>query len=129
MSIEPPRDGDVIRALAEAVVDVLEERGLLPRPEASPGRVLNVADVATLLGRSQAWVYEHAAELGAFKFGGGPRARIGFDRDAIETWKRDRQILKSAAESRPARRRGRARKQPASTAVNLIPYDPSPHRA
>ena len=110
-------------------MDVLEERGLLPRPEASPGRVLNVADVATLLGRSQAWVYEHAAELGAFKFGGGPRARIGFDRDAIETWKRDRQILKSAAESRPARRRGRARKQPASTAVNLIPYDPSPHRA
>jgi predicted DNA-binding transcriptional regulator AlpA len=128
MSIEASRDDD-IRALAEAVVDALEERGLLPSPEESPGRVLKAADVAGLLGRSQAWVYEHAAELGAFKFGSGPKARIGFDRNAIDAWKRDRQILKSAAESRPARPRRRPRKQVASTAVNLIPYEPSPYQA
>ena len=96
---------DEIRALAEAVVDVLEERGLVASPEPTPGRVLKVADVAKLLGRSRPWVYEHAAELGAFRFGTGPKARIGFDRDAIERWKRDHQILKPAATSAPTRRR------------------------
>lgn len=123
------RTDDDIRALAEAVADVLEERGLLSQPDASPGRVLKVADVAQLLGRSQAWVYEHAAELGAFKFGNGPKARIGFDRDAIERWKRDRQILKSSGGSRSASRRGRPRKSPRPGATNLIPYDPSAYRA
>jgi predicted DNA-binding transcriptional regulator AlpA len=129
MSNEAQRGTDDVRALAEAVADVLEERGLLSQAHASPGPVLKVADVAQLLGRSQAWVYDHAAELGAFKFGNGPKARIGFDRDAIERWKRDRQILKSSGVSRPASRRGRPRKSPRPGATNLIPYDPSPYRA
>jgi predicted DNA-binding transcriptional regulator AlpA len=118
-----------VRVLAEAVVDVLEERGFVASPEANTGYVLNVADVAKLLGRGRPWVYEHAAELGAFRFGNGPRARIGFDRDAIERWKRDHQIRKQGATSAPTRRRGRPRKNAGSTAVNLIPYDPSPYRA
>ena len=116
------RTDDDIRALAEAVADVLEERGLLPQPGESAPRVLKVADVAQLLGRSQAWVYEHAPELGAFKFGTGPKARIGFDRDAIERWKRERQILKPSGTNRPASRRGRPRKSPRPGATNLIPY-------
>jgi predicted DNA-binding transcriptional regulator AlpA len=108
---------------------VLEERGLVAAPEPAPGRVLKVADVAKLLGHGRPWVYEHASELGAFRFGTGPRARIGFDRDAIERWKRDHQIFKLAATSAPTRRRGRPRKNAESSAVNLIPYDPSPYRA
>lgn len=128
MSNEAKRGTDDVRALAEAVADVLEERGLLSQADASPGTVLKVADVAQLLGRSQAWVYDHAAELGAFKFGNGPKARIGFDREAIERWKRDRQILKSSGVSRPASRRGRPRKSPRPGATNLIPYDPTPYR-
>jgi hypothetical protein len=79
--------------------------------------------------RSRPWVYEHAAELGAFRFGPGPKARIGFDREAIERWKRDHQILKPAATSAATRRRGRPRKKAGSSAGNLIPYDPSPYRA
>ena len=99
------RAKDEILALAEAVADVLEERGLVAPAEPAPGRVLKVADVAKLLGRSRPWVYEHAAELGAFRFGSGPKGRIGFDREGIERWKRDRQIR-----SRPHRhtRRGGA---------------------
>jgi hypothetical protein len=46
-------------------------------------------------------VYEHAAELGAFRFGTGPKARIGFEREAIERWKRERQILKPTTLSQP----------------------------
>jgi predicted DNA-binding transcriptional regulator AlpA len=123
------RTSEEIRALAEAVVDVLEERGLVASPERTPGRVLKVVDVAMLLGRSRPWVYEHAAELGAFRFGNGPRARIGFDRDAIERWKREQQILKPASPMPSARRRGRSRKTAVPMAVNLIPYEPSPSRA
>jgi predicted DNA-binding transcriptional regulator AlpA len=123
------RSQDEIRALAEAVADVLEERGLMGPAEPGPGRVLKVADVAKLLGRSRPWVYEHAAELGAFRFGNGPKARIGFDRDAIERWKRDRQISQQSAPTRPTRRRGRPRKAAVPAAVNLIPYDASPYRA
>ena len=119
---------DEIRALAEAVADVLEERGLVGPAEPVPGRVLKVADVATLLRRSRPWVYEHAAELGGFRFGSGPKARIGFDRDAIERWKRDRQISQPSAAARPAPRRGHPRRT-SVPAVNLIPYDPASYRA
>ena len=100
-------DERAIRELAQALVDVLEERGLFTRPEDPPGRVLNVADVAKLLGRSRPWVYEHAAELGAFRFTSGPRGRIGFDREEIERWKRDRQSERRVAPTprRPRRRR------------------------
>jgi predicted DNA-binding transcriptional regulator AlpA len=129
MSDGDARTSDEIHALAEAVADVLEERGLVTRPDETPARVLKVADVSRLLGRSQAWVYEHAAELGAFKYGNGPKARIGFDRDAIERWKRDRQILKPSATPPPARRRGRRRKSAIPATANLITYDPSPYRA
>jgi|tagenome__1003787_1003787.scaffolds.fasta_scaffold20939475_2 hypothetical protein len=111
-----------IRALAEAVVDVLEERGLLPRREESLGRVLNVADVARLLGRSRGWVYEHSAELGAFRYASGPKARIGFDREAIERWKRDRRTRKAATTAAPARGRPR---MAAAAAADLIPYEPA----
>lgn len=128
MSVGDAHEKDDIRTLAEAIADVLEERGVLSPPKPAAGRVLTVADVAKLLGRSRPWVYEHSAELGAFRFGNGPKARIGFDRDAIERWMRDRQILQSPPEPQP-RRRGRRRKTAAAAAVKLIPYDPSPYRA
>jgi len=109
------------RQLAEAVVDVLEERGLLTSSAPGPGLVLTVADVAELLGRGRAWVYEHAGELGAFRFGTGPKARLGFDRHAIERWKRERQIRSTAAATSPRHRR---RQRSMASAANLIAYEP-----
>jgi predicted DNA-binding transcriptional regulator AlpA len=120
-------DEQAIRDLADALVDVLEERGLLGRNDQNPGRVLNVADVAKLLGRSKPWVYEHAAELGAFRFTNGPRARIGFDRDEIEAWRRARQAERRVPP--PPKRKTRRRRNGAAAAVELIPYDPAPYRA
>jgi predicted DNA-binding transcriptional regulator AlpA len=115
-----------VREIAEAVADVLEERGLVSRRDETPGRVLKVAEVARLLGRSQTWVYEHAGELGAFKFTNSPKGRLGFDRLAIEKWKRERQVLDAAA---PAPRKRPLSKQDPPRVPNLIPYDPLPHRA
>ena len=65
---------------------MLVERGLVVERTAGPAaRVLDVGQVADLLGRKPAWVYAHAAELGAFRFGDGPKARLGFDVSNIET--------------------------------------------
>jgi predicted DNA-binding transcriptional regulator AlpA len=119
-------DADHVQAIAEAVADVLAERGLVVYAGPSPSaRILKVAEVARLLGRSAAWVYEHAAELGAIRMGSGPRARIGFDVATIEQWKRDHQT--------PARQTRRPRRQPRRATVpssaNLLPYEPLRHRA
>ena len=119
--------GTEIRALAEAVVDVLEQRGHLTPSAPAPGIVLTVAEVAQLLGRGRAWVYEHAAELGAFRYGTGPKARLGFDRDALERWKRERQIQKPSPGGNTRRRRSRRATPPSD--VSLIPYDPLPFQA
>lgn len=115
-------DGATIRAIAEALADVLVERGLVVESTAGPaGRVLDVGQVADLLGRKPAWVYTHARELGAFRFGDGPKARLGFDRVSVERWKRDRQIRILEPDSGP--RRGRSRRNGGSRGASLIPYE------
>ena len=89
---------------------------------ASPARVLNAAQVAELLGRDRQWVYAHAGELGAFRYGDGPKARIGFDLVTVEQWKRERQIRDTS----PPRRRERRRSSGIGVgAARLIPYDVS----
>ncbi len=112
------------RAIAEALADVLAERGLVVERTVGPAaRVLGVGEVASLLGRRPAWVYEHAAELGAFRFGTGPKARLGFDLASIERWKRERQIRSSGSDS--VRRRRRSRQEGLPRGVKLIPYEAS----
>ena len=119
-------DADHVQAIAEAVADVLAERGLVVYAGPSPSaRILKVAEVAHLLGRSAAWVYEHAAELGAIRMGSGPRARIGFDVATIEQWKRDHQT--PVQQTRGTRRRPRRATVPSG--ANLLPYEPLRHRA
>ena len=119
----PMPDAATVRAIAEALADVLVERGLVVQLTAgSAGRVLDVGEVADLLGRKPAWVYAHATELGAFRFGDGPKARLGFDRASVERWKRDRQMRTQETDSGP--RRGRARQNGRARGARLIPYEP-----
>lgn len=109
-----------VRAFAEAVADVLTERGLVGARLAGEGRILDAAEVSLLLGRDRRWVYEHASELGAFRYGDGPRARLGFDLSAIERWRRGRQTS-------PDRRRSRNGTSAASArgrGAKLIEFDP-----
>ena len=107
-----------LRALAEVLADVLAERGLVFSGTAqAPARVLSAAEVGRLLGRDRKWVYDHAGELGAFRYGDGPRARIGFDVVTVERWKRERQIRQPR---RTTRSRGSSRR---AAALSLIPYD------
>ena len=95
-----------VRAVAEALADVLAQRGLVvmaaPR---SPTRILDAMQVGLLIGRDRRWVYTHAAELGGFRYGDGPRARLGFDLAAVERWKHDRQAGSKRAKGARGRRR------------------------
>jgi hypothetical protein len=93
---------DDLRAIAEVLADVLTERGVVGAAPAAPARVLTSADVAAILGRERRWVYAHAEELGAFRYGDGPKGRLGFDLEVIERWKRERQI--TARRPKPVRR-------------------------
>ena len=118
----PTPDAATVHAIAEALADVLVERGLVVQRNAGPAaRVLDVGQVADLLGRKPAWVYAHATELGAFRFGDGPKARLGFDRASVERWKRDRQMRTPERDSRP--RRGRSRQDGRPRGARLIPYE------
>lgn len=108
-----------VRAVAEAPADVLEERGLVVAPGDQPGRVLNAVEVGRLIGRDRRWVYAHAEELGGFRYGNGPKARLGFDLVIIERWKREQQI--SAAKAPLPRRCGRPPKTLAQ--ADLIPFE------
>src|SRR3954453_19295865 len=85
-----------LRAIAEAVADVLEERGLVAAQPVVRARIFDAAAVAELLGRDRQWVYAHADELGAFRYGDGPRARLGFDAQGVERWKRRARGAKAA---------------------------------
>lgn len=118
----PKFDAATIQAIAYALADVLVERGLVVhRAEGAAARVLDVGQVADLLGRKPAWVYAHAPELGAFRFGDGPKARLGFDRPSVERWKRDRQMRTPERDSRPPR--GRSRQNGRPPGARLIPYE------
>src|SRR4051794_5731056 len=114
-----PADLDV-RALADILADVLIERGLVVAGSGSGGRVLDATAVAALLGRERQWVYDHADELGAFRYGDGPRARLGFDVHSVERWKRERQQRHAPATRRNPRRSPTADRAGQPT---LIPYE------
>jgi predicted DNA-binding transcriptional regulator AlpA len=107
-----------LRALAEMVAEVLVERGILAKGMCRSGRVLDAAAVAQLLGRERQWVYDHANELGAFRYGDGPRARLGFDAQEVERWMRERR--RQDREPAPSRRRIAP-----EVGDRLIPYEGS----
>jgi predicted DNA-binding transcriptional regulator AlpA len=126
MSTDGHADLPDIHAIAEALADVLAERGLVVYAGlGASARVLNAREVARLLGRSAPWVYSHATELGAIRMGTGPKARIGFDLASIEQWKRNNQVGPPQARKAPQR----SRRSTTPHATNLIPYEPSSYRA
>lgn len=112
---------DDLRAIAEVLADVLAERGLVATGPSRPQRVLTAAEVAEILDRDRRWVYAHAEELGAFRYGDGTKGRLGFDVEVIERWKRERQL---ATTRNRAPRRGRPPKSLSLTRrTALLPFE------
>jgi hypothetical protein len=68
-------DADVT-AIADAVVERMAGRASTPE-------LVDVATIARRFGLSTAYVYDHAAELGAVRIGGGTRPRLRFDPSVV----------------------------------------------
>jgi excisionase family DNA binding protein len=45
--------------------------------------LLTAEELAKVLGVTRSFVYEHAEELGGYRLGSGPRARLRFDLDEV----------------------------------------------
>ena len=122
MKTDRDTEPDEVRALAEAVAEVLIERGLVVAGPSSTVRIVDASQVGAVLGRDRRWVYAHADELGGFRYGDGPKARLGFDLTAVERWKRERQARSSQRQSVPHGRPSRG--LVADAGASLIPYEP-----
>jgi hypothetical protein len=73
-------DPESVRAVAHAVVELLTDTP-------PPGRLVDAAEVADLLGVTRSWVYDNAERLGAVRIGDGPRGRLRFNVDrALTAW-------------------------------------------
>lgn len=64
--------------LVEAIAERVAERVVALLATESRLRLLDAAGLARRLGRTRAFVYEHATELGALHVGDGPRPRLFF---------------------------------------------------
>lgn len=91
----------LVEAIAVRVVELLR----------TDSPLLDAADVARRLGRSRAWVYRNADELGAVRLGEGERPRLGFPPakvgaflDACSSSMRTERSAERSAEPRRRRR-------------------------
>ena len=69
-------ESDDVEAIARRVAELL---GAAPD---APVRYVDAAQLARALGVERAWVYAHAAQLGALRLG-GPRGRLRFDLERV----------------------------------------------
>jgi hypothetical protein len=70
-------DSDDIDAIAERAAHRVVQ--LLERQRPGAYELLEPKDLARALNVSLDYVYAHAADLGAMRLGGGPKARLRFD--------------------------------------------------
>lgn len=71
-----------IEQIAQRVAELLRGDGA-GRDADALARLLDAEQLAKHLGLNRAWVYQHAAELGALRIGDGPRARLRFDLQTV----------------------------------------------
>lgn len=82
----------------------------------TPGQLITASQVASGLGVTRDWVYEHAGELGAIRLGSGRKPRLRFDPRLVA------QAIEDGFGNRLDRRRSRRfRRSSASTDVELLP--------
>jgi hypothetical protein len=86
--------------------------------------LVDAATLAQLLGVERAWVYEHAAELGAIPLGSGPRPRLRFNPqlalERLSTCVTGRKSEPAADRMATPKARLRARRR-SGTSVELLP--------
>lgn len=105
---------DDVEAIARRVAELLQPAAT------APGALVDVKALASVLGVSKDFIYEHAVELGGVKLAGSPKAPWRFDVERARGAMAER--AQPAQEARPLPRRPRARRARASAAgVELLP--------
>jgi len=79
-ALPEPLNAELVDAIARVVVQLGRDSGSTSGPE-----LLTVAEVAGRLRVSPKWVYAHQHELGPIRLGDGPRARLRFDADVVDS--------------------------------------------
>jgi predicted DNA-binding transcriptional regulator AlpA len=92
-------------AIVERVVEAIRAEGITPQTPAATAW-LDAQEVAHRLGVSREWVYEHADELGASRIGTGPRPRLRFPPQILDSRGGKRKSAETASE--PTKRRSKA---------------------
>lgn len=114
---------DLLDVLAGRIADRLAARleGLASTPSEE---LVDAREIAHATGRSRAWVYEHAGELGAVRLGSGPRPRLAFSPARVAAFvqaaSEPRTPTPLPIHSQPRRRRRAGR---TSTGVELLPIN------
>jgi hypothetical protein len=112
-----PHDLALIDAVAERVLELLEERN-----ELRGGlRFVSADELAALLGRSREWVYDHADELGGRRIGTGRRPRLWFDVDQAVSGRRTSEGSQRPDSPAPAGRSRRRRQRTPGSQADLLP--------
>lgn len=85
--------------------------------------LVDVGIVADYLLVTPTWVYEHAAELGAYRLGSGPKARLRFSFAKVDEYLSACSAGRRSDEPKPTRQAvSRSRRRPTSgTSVELLP--------
>jgi hypothetical protein len=95
-------DDATVAAIAQRVA------GLSSEELCKPLRLTDTPTVARMLGVSEDWVRDHAAELGAFRVGDGPKGALRFDirqvRASLEHRRLDRTRERQPRRPGPRRR-------------------------
>lgn len=91
-------DAGGVELLAARIAKLLAEQLVRQPSEPRPleRRLLSAAEVSQWWGVRRAWVYAHAAELGAVRIGDGERPRLRFDPERVA------ECLKRTAPGPPA---------------------------
>jgi hypothetical protein len=111
-------------ATLDRLADLLADRLVVRLGGRMPGQdepLVDATEIARLHGKSRAWVYEHAGELGAVRLGSGPRPRLGFSlaRAAERLERVDKPATPSPPEP-PKRRRQRQRAGRTATGAPML---------
>lgn len=100
-------DAGGIELLAARIARLVAEQ--LAHTPAEPShaerRLLTATEVSQWWGVRRAWVYAHAAELGAVRIGDGERPRLRFDPDRVEDYLRSPGSAPATAQASPPRKR------------------------
>jgi len=115
---------DAIEQIAQRVAQLLRHD---TAPDAPTG-LMDAGQLARQLGLTRAWVYQHAAELGAIRVGTGPRARLRFDPNTVTAVLNSQPRQPPSAGRTPSAPRLRPSAIP-NTTVPLLPVRPRRVRA